>query len=259
MKKRSYVHHSLYTLLFALYTIFFLAVSCTSKTYHGGPFMYSGFVRDTNNVILTDTATMVTIIITEEVDGEEIPVYTQLSHTYIRPSGIYTLEVGSGTGAGDVDEYENIKWGRSLFRITAITDCDTAKYLLMDEPDHIRVVNPELDELLAAEEAAEAEEWERQFLPQTDNGALYGYFSVAPDRKIRFSQGNLQYQPSTATWRFALHQYDCIGDENSNISADYDGWIDLFGWGTSGYNESKPYLTDTDNASAMIFLPIFII
>lgn len=50
--------------------------------------------------------------------------------------------------------------------------------------------------------------------------------------KIFFSPGNLQYQASTNTWRFAEHQYDMIGSDNSNISNTYSGWIDLFGWGT---------------------------
>lgn len=56
--------------------------------------------------------------------------------------------------------------------------------------------------------------------------------------QIFFSQGNLQYQASTNTWQFATNQYDIIGSDNSNISSTYDGWIDLFGWGTSGYNNT---------------------
>ena len=34
-----------------------------------------------------------------------------------------------------------------------------------------------------------------------------------------------------------------IGSDNSNISSTYSGWIDLFGWGTSGYNGCMPYQT----------------
>lgn len=64
------------------------------------------------------------------------------------------------------------------------------------------------------------------------NGALPGAFSVSPTKKVRFSRGNLQYQASTDTWRFAEKQYDIIGSDNSNISSSYSGWIDLFGWGT---------------------------
>lgn len=56
--------------------------------------------------------------------------------------------------------------------------------------------------------------------------------------KVYFSQGNLQYQASTHTWRFAENQYDAIGSDNRKIAADYAGWIDLFGWGTSGYDNT---------------------
>lgn len=72
-----------------------------------------------------------------------------------------------------------------------------------------------------------------------DEGALSGEFSVSATKKVRFSKGNLQYQASTAIWRFAEHQYDIIGEDNTNISATYDGWIDLFGWATSGSNISN--------------------
>lgn len=63
-------------------------------------------------------------------------------------------------------------------------------------------------------------------------GALSGKFSVAEKKQVVFSQGNLQYQASTSTWRFATNQYDTIGADNANISESYSGWIDLFGWGT---------------------------
>lgn len=72
--------------------------------------------------------------------------------------------------------------------------------------------------------------------PMLPEGALSGLFSVSDTQQVRFSQGNLQYQASTGTWRFAESQTDCVGEGNANISESYDGWIDLFGWGTSGYN-----------------------
>ncbi|MBQ0015452.1 MAG: hypothetical protein KBT04_00515, partial [Bacteroidales bacterium] len=86
-----------------------------------------------------------------------------------------------------------------------------------------------------------------------------GLFSVAPGKKVRFSQGNLQYTTvgshacadgttKAGTWRFADHQYDYMGNGNDSISSNYTGWIDLFGWGTSGYNECYPYLTTTDGS-----------
>jgi hypothetical protein len=80
-------------------------------------------------------------------------------------------------------------------------------------------------------------------------GTINSKFSVAADKQVYFSQGNLQYRASTKTWRFAENQYDYVGDalygnvyvgavkcNNANISSTYTGWIDLFGWGTSGYN-----------------------
>ena len=69
-------------------------------------------------------------------------------------------------------------------------------------------------------------------------GAGSGKFSVSADKQVSFSKGNLQYQASTNTWRFAENQTDYIGEANANISATYDGWIDLFGWGTSGFDNT---------------------
>ena len=66
-----------------------------------------------------------------------------------------------------------------------------------------------------------------------ENGALSGKFTVdTAGHQVFFSQGNLQYHPASGKWQFAEHQTDYIGFDNSNISDTYDGWIDLFGWGT---------------------------
>ena len=99
-------------------------------------------------------------------------------------------------------------------------------------------------------------------------------FSVAANKQIRFSPGNLQYNPTHNEWRFAEHQYDIctpVGELTYLISYDgytytsvseseyyaaiqaggledaytmynaadqyvstYSGWIDLFGWGRWG-------------------------
>ena len=102
-----------------------------------------------------------------------------------------------------------------------------------------------------AEVSLTVEQWNGQVLPLVD-GVLPGAFSVSATQQVHFSQGNLQYQASTNTWRFAEHQYDYVGtqtadeggcyggnvsgSDNRNISSIYSGWIDLFGWGTSGWN-----------------------
>ncbi len=77
-------------------------------------------------------------------------------------------------------------------------------------------------------------------------GILSGEFSVSWNTKVRFSQGNLQYQASTDTWRFAANQWDHEGMRNERIDPDYNGWIDLFGWGTSGYNKKYPFMISTE-------------
>ena len=76
--------------------------------------------------------------------------------------------------------------------------------------------------------------------------------------KVEFASGNLQYQALTKTFRFAERQWefvgdgvnttevkwDSIGDDGSKhqltssnllLGRKYGGWIDLFGWGTSGF------------------------
>ena len=75
-------------------------------------------------------------------------------------------------------------------------------------------------------------------------GALCNSFTISEGKTVTFAKGNLQYQASTNTWRFAEEQYSLVGKNNEKISATYDGWIDLFGWGISGYNEKHPYLWD---------------
>ncbi len=92
------------------------------------------------------------------------------------------------------------------------------------------------------------------------NGASIALFSVSATKQVRFSKGNLQYTTTgthtvsgggieAGTWRFAEHQYDTIGGANSNISSSYTGWIDLFGWGTSGWNSGAVAYQPWSNSS----------
>ncbi len=81
----------------------------------------------------------------------------------------------------------------------------------------------------------------------TANGAIDALFSVGPSHQVRFSRGNLQYQATTNTWRFAEHQFDRIGGDNASISSYYGGWIDLFGWGTSGFDNGNTYYKPYDH------------
>lgn len=77
-------------------------------------------------------------------------------------------------------------------------------------------------------------------------GGVLSAFSVADGRQVMFARGNLQFQPSTSTWRFAGNQFDTIGRFNAFVGQDYNGWIDLFGWATSGYGDCPPWMTSTN-------------
>ena len=71
-----------------------------------------------------------------------------------------------------------------------------------------------------------------------------GIFSVGEGKRVTFSKGNLQYHPANDEWRFAENQTDYIGDANANISSTYNGWLDLFCWGTG----DAPAQSSTDLA-----------
>ena len=80
-------------------------------------------------------------------------------------------------------------------------------------------------------------------------GLLSGKFTInASGDQIQFAKGNLQYQASTKTWRFAENQYDYIGNAAGNTTAPsrdtQSDWIDLFGWGTSGHSFASGYGAD---------------
>jgi hypothetical protein len=76
-------------------------------------------------------------------------------------------------------------------------------------------------------------------LKMLPEGAVAAKFSVAADKKVYFSQGNLQatYDGSAWTWAFAEHQWDRIGNNTGNTSINGNGTVsasnvtvDLFGW-----------------------------
>lgn len=69
------------------------------------------------------------------------------------------------------------------------------------------------------------------------------YFSVSSTKKVLFAPGNLQYNEDGAQWQFASHQYDYYTVWNG-----YNGWIDLFGWGTWG-SSNNVCSSSTDDAS----------
>ena len=101
-------------------------------------------------------------------------------------------------------------------------------------------------------------------------GVSPGLFTVGEGHQVRFSQGNLQYCPDDDIWRFAEHQWDFVGGscwdiqldsmdigtvyahgvkcDNTKIYRYYPGWVDLFGWGTSGWDNGNIYYKPYDFA-----------
>ena len=90
-----------------------------------------------------------------------------------------------------------------------------------------------------------------------------GFFTINEEGdQIQFSPGNLQFNAAKGshecadgstkkgTWRFAPNQWTCVGYDNGNISESYNGWIDLFGWATSGWDSGakayQPWSSSTD-------------
>ncbi|MBQ9417895.1 MAG: hypothetical protein IJU19_04860 [Bacteroidales bacterium] len=98
--------------------------------------------------------------------------------------------------------------------------------------------------------------------PFTAEGATRALFSISSTQQVGIARGNLQHNASLGThstaeggtapgtWRFAPNQWDTVGIANVNASSTYDGWIDLFGWGTSGWNSGancyQPWSNSTD-------------
>ena len=88
---------------------------------------------------------------------------------------------------------------------------------------------------------------------EVPTGAISGKFTInANGDQVYFSQGNLQYIGSAATpyWKFADHQWDYLGTTTGQNSSDQNVDRDLFGWGTSGWNNGnmyyQPYNTESN-------------
>lgn len=73
-------------------------------------------------------------------------------------------------------------------------------------------------------------------------GRRIGVFSVAKDKQVSFSQGNLQYIQNQNIWKFADQQYEYIGAGNVK-DGELANKIDLFGW--SANNTAAPFGVST--------------
>ena len=88
-----------------------------------------------------------------------------------------------------------------------------------------------------------------QATKKAPKGAINGLFTVSKNGdQVYFSQGNLQYIGSASKpyWKFADHQWDCIGRAQNGDAQNIDR--DLFGFATSGFQHGgtcyQPWSTD---------------
>ena len=215
-------------------------------------FSYQGVVRDADNKLVTDKQVMVSVQILQGTD-DGTAVYSENHEVTTNANGLMTFELGSK----DAENFAKIDWsnapyfvktvaefdGKQISGVTPLLAVPYALYATKAESADVDLsdyyLKSDVDALLA-EMNAKIEKLDKELHPIVGGAIVYA-FSVSADKKVYFSQGNLQYQASTGTWRFADNQYDMIGDNNSNISSSYSGWIDMFGWGTSGYHSVYPY------------------
>ena len=95
-----------------------------------------------------------------------------------------------------------------------------------------------------------------QVAPQ---GMIDGLFSTSDHTRVYFSKGNLQYIGSAASpyWKFAEHQWEFLGD-GAQSSTDERVDRDLFGWGTSGWDNGNVYFQpwNTENTNTAYYGPL---
>ena len=80
-------------------------------------------------------------------------------------------------------------------------------------------------------------------------GAICGKFTINDNGdQVYFSQGNLQYNKTTAVWSFMEHQYDMVETVEQDVGTNYanQNIVSLFGWGTSGWNNGNTYYQPYD-------------
>ncbi len=226
-------------------------------------FSYQGVVRDADSKIVAEKPITVNVQILQGAD-DGTAVYTETHQVTTNANGLMTFELGSK----DAEKFAKIDWSNAPYFVKTVAEFDGKQISgvtpLLAVPYALyaaKAGNAEVDlsgyyskadvDALLAELNAKVTKLDKQLNPPIP-GAIEFAFSVSADKQIYFSQGNLQYQASTGTWRFAEHQYDTIGSDNSNISSSYSGWIDLFGWGTSGWNSGanayQPYSTSASNS-----------
>lgn len=251
-------------------TCFVIMVSVILSAFSQIPqtFSYQAVVRDSENNLVAEKKIVVHVQILQGSDDGRI-VYTEKHVVTTNQNGLMTFELGGGETNRN---FSSIDWSKAPYFIRTITDVNgqiiegvtpvlAVPYALyaakagnaevdLSEYYHKAEIDYKLERI-----NAQIEKLDSQLNPPGLG------FSVADDKQVKFSSGNLQYRASTNTWRFAENQWDYVGSQkcknefshggtvagsdNLDISSTYHGWIDLFAWGTSGYNGCVPYLPDS--------------
>ena len=227
---------------------------------------FQALVRDGSNELVKNKQVIVTASVT---NAQNTVVYSERQTVTTNGNGVATMVIGEGTPTKS--SFASIDWANGSYflqtsidlgsggtALSSISPLLSVPYALYAEKANVDMSGyyskTEIDAMLAEleskiESGGGGNGGNQQGNVTTENGAIKAAFSVSDSKQVYFSQGNLQYQASTNTWRFAEHQYDMIGKDNENISPTYNGWIDLFGWGTSGWNSGanayQPYSTST--------------
>ena len=172
----------------------------------------------------------VTYVTVKAIDGEEyVTPVTDIDEITFRTTNVYTVTFDTD-GGSEVDP-QKVDEGKTVERPEDPTKNGFSFENWYNGKAVYDFTKPVKENLTLTAQ------WKRGFVAKP--------FSVSAKRKVYFSPGNLQYQASTHTWRFAENQYDIIGADNAKVSPKYNGWIDLFGWGTA----DNPTENSMDNVS----------
>ena len=271
------------TFLIALAVMFSFQSTIFSNACAQAPqgFVYQAVVRDNSGAAVANRTVAVRLSL---VQGSALGAerYVELHNPTTDAAGLFTITVGQGTSLVNTTMEMAVDWADGPWFIKTQVDPDGGQNFtlvttqqLMSVPYALYAANAGggmEDELatLRADIRAALDSIRRDTVyvrevvrvrdsvvydtfplhpydhsPADVEGTLPGVFSISAANRIAFSRGNLQYKASTDTWRFAQHQEDMVGTANANVSATDTGWIDLFGYGTSGYNGHNPYSSST--------------
>ncbi|MBQ3676229.1 MAG: hypothetical protein II926_02525, partial [Bacteroidales bacterium] len=174
---------------------------------------------------MAEKAITVNVQILQGID-EGTEVYAETHEVTTNANGLMTFELGSK----NAEDFAKIDWSNAPYFVKTVAEFD-GKYIsgvtpLLAVPYALYAAKTDLSGYYSKEEvdallAALESKIENGNENSNDNGAIKAAFSVSADKKVYFSKGNLQYQASTGTWRFAENQYDIIGEDNANISSTY--------------------------------------